>query len=78
MSTQPYVTREDNDANNERIRHFLLLIFFLFLFKPQLEDPRISVSVLLFSFTSYSQETTNNMTLWKSVVTYILAPYVQS
>lgn len=28
MSTQSYVTRDDNDANNERIRQFLLLISF--------------------------------------------------
>jgi hypothetical protein len=49
MSAQPYVTREDNDANNARIRHFLLLSFFC-LFGPQLEDPRIFVLVFFFVF----------------------------
>ena len=80
MPTQAYVTREDNDANHERIRRFLFPIF-IYLFKPQSEDPRISVCFIFLSFSYQLLPGDNEQYLpthGSPMLPVIPAPYLQS
>lgn len=78
MSTKPYVTREDNDANNERIRHLLLFDYCLLV--PQLEDPRISdLSFSVFNCQLLPGDNKQYLpTHGSPLLPAIPAPYVQS